>query len=118
MMHNSFNLSLFFQMPDRNPCQAPVDPQPLNEDALADKFKSRDFLQDTVVGGFVKGDGVLGLVFYFALGPLLLLCGFSARRRRWCFGFGLKNNVVSGTVPASSSRNTSDPNSKNKILSR
>jgi hypothetical protein len=78
MMNDPFNLSLFLQMSDRNPRQAPVDFQPLNEDALADKFESRDFLQDTVVGGFVKGDGVLGLVFYFALGPLLLLCRFSA----------------------------------------
>lgn len=78
MMNDPFDLSLFFQMSDRNPCQTPVDLQPLNEDALADKFESRDFLQDTVVGRLVKGDGMLGLVFYFALGPLLLLCGFSA----------------------------------------
>jgi hypothetical protein len=78
MMDDPFNLSLLLQMSNRNPCQAPIDLQPLNKDALADKFEGRDFLQDTVVGGFIEGNGVLGLVFYFALRPLLFLCGFAA----------------------------------------
>ena len=78
MMDDSLNLSLFLQMSNRNPCQAPINFQPLNEDALANEFEGGDFLQDTVVGGFVEGNGVLGLVFYFALGPLLFLCGLSA----------------------------------------
>lgn len=78
MVNDPLDLSLLLQMSNRNPCQASIDLQPFDEDALADEFEGGDFLQDTVIGGFVEGDGVLGLVFYFALGPLLLLCGFSA----------------------------------------
>ena len=77
MVNNPLNLSLLLQMSNRNPCQTPIDLQPLNKNTLADEFEGGDFLQDTVVGGFVKGDGVLGLVFYFSLGPLLLLCGLA-----------------------------------------
>jgi len=78
MMDDPLDLSLFLQMSNRNSCQTAVDFQPLDEDALADEFEGGDFLQDTVIGGLVEGDGVLGLVFYFSLGPLLLLCGFAA----------------------------------------
>jgi hypothetical protein len=78
MMNDAFDMSLLLQMSNCNPCQTPIDLQALDEDTLADEFEGGDFLQDTVVGGLVEGDGVLGLVFYFAFGPLLLLCGFAA----------------------------------------
>ena len=78
MVHNPFDLSLLLKMPDSNPCKTPIDLQPFDKNALADELESGDFFQDTVVRGFIKGDGVLCLVFYFSLGPLLLLCGLAA----------------------------------------
>jgi len=78
VMNDPLDLSFLLQMSDSNPCKTPVDLQPLDEDALADEFEGGDFLHDTVICGFVKGDGVLCFVLDFSLGPLLLLCGFAA----------------------------------------
>lgn len=77
-MHNALDLTLLLQVPDCDTSQRAVDLETFDEDALADELEGGDFLQDTVVGGFVKGDGVLGLILDFSLGPLLLLCGFAA----------------------------------------
>jgi hypothetical protein len=77
MVNDPLDLSLLLQMSNRNPCQTTIDLQPLDEDTLTNEFEGGDFLQDTVIGGFIEGDGVLGFVFYFALGPFLLLCGLA-----------------------------------------
>ena len=89
-MHDPLDLTLLLEVPDSYPRQAPVDLQPLDEDALADEAEGWDFLEDTVVRGLVEDDGVLGLVLDLALGPLLLLCSLSAARRcGCCLSFGL-----------------------------
>ena len=88
-MDDPLNRALFLQVSDRRTGQAPVDFEPLNEDALADETEGGHFLHDTVECGLVKDDGVLGLVFDFALGPLLLLGSFSAGGRCCSFCFGL-----------------------------
>lgn len=90
MMHDLLDRALLRQVPDRNARQAAVDLEALDEDGLADELEGGDLLQDTVVRGLVEDDGVLCLVLYFALGPLLLLCGLAAGGWRGCFcGFGL-----------------------------
>ena len=89
VVHNSLDQLLLLKVADSNAGQAAVNFETLNEDALADELEGGDFLQDTVVGGLVEGDSVLGLVLDLALGPLLLLGGFSAARCGWgsfCFG--------------------------------
>lgn len=78
VVYDPLDLSLLLKMPDSNPCKTSINLQPFDKNALADEFESGDFFHDTVVGGFIEGDGVLCLVFYFSLGPLLLLCGFAA----------------------------------------
>jgi hypothetical protein len=84
------------EMPDSNASQAAVDFEALDENALADEFEGGDFLQDTVVGGLVEDDGVLGLVLDLSLGPLLLLRGFTtAGGSGGCFCFGLWEEVPS-----------------------
>lgn len=75
-------------MPDSDTSQRSVDLETLDEDALGDELEGGDLLEDTVVEGLVEGDGVLGLVLDLALGPLLLLGGFSSRGDGG-FGFGL-----------------------------
>lgn len=77
-MNDPLDLTLLLQMSDSNSCKTSIDLQPLDKDTLADEFESGDFFHDTVIGGFIEGDGVLCLVFYFSLGPLFLLCGFTA----------------------------------------
>jgi len=89
VMDNPLNRALFLQMGDRRTGQAPVDLEPLDEDALADETEGGHFLHDAVECGLVEDDGVLGLVFNFTLGPLLLLGSFSTRGRCCCFCFGL-----------------------------
>ena len=84
VVHNPLDLPLLLQVPDGYPRKTPVDLQTLDEDALADEAEGGDFFEDTVVGGLVKGDGVLGLVLDLSLGPLLLLCGLAAAGGRGC----------------------------------
>ena len=84
MVHDPLDLTLLLQVPDSYPRQAPVDLQPLDEDALADEAEGRDLLEDTVVGRLVEDNGVLRLVLDLALGPLLLLCGLAAAGGRGC----------------------------------
>ena len=79
VVHDPLDLALLLQVPDSYPCQAPIDLQPLDEDALTDKAEGRDFLQNTVVGGLVKDHRMLGLVLDLSLRPLLLLRGLAAR---------------------------------------
>ena len=95
VVHDPLDLTLLLQVPDSYPRQAPVDLQPLDEDALADEAEGRDLLDDAVVGGLVNGDGVVGLVLDLALGPLLLLGRLAAARRRGCccLGFGLQTKM-------------------------
>jgi len=82
------NLTLLLQVLDSKSCKTAVDFEPLNEDTLGDETESGNFLYDTVVGGLVDVDNVLGLVLDFSLGPLLLLGSFSATggRRGFCLG--------------------------------
>lgn len=90
-MHYPFDLLIFLQMANSNTSQTAVNLETLDEDALADEFEGGDFLQDTVIGGFVEADRVYGLILDFSLRPLLLLCGFSSTTRGGCcFCFGLR----------------------------
>ena len=98
MLHNLPNQALLLQMLNRPPRQTAVDLQPLNEDALADEAERRDLLHDAVIQRLVQNDVVLRFVLDFALGPLLLLRGFSAPAGCgccFCFGLGLWGFVVS-----------------------
>lgn len=88
-MNNPLYLALFFQVPDRNSRQAPINLQSFNEDALADKPEGRNFLDDTVVCRFVKSNSVLGLILDLSLRPLLFLSGLSSRGCCSCLCFGL-----------------------------
>ena len=67
MVHNASNLSLLLQMTDSNPCQAAIDFESLDKNALTDKFEGRDFFHDSVKQGLVKVDNVLRLVLDFSL---------------------------------------------------
>lgn len=78
MMDNSLDETLPLQVLDSNTGETAVNLETFDEDGLGDVSEGRDFLEDTVVGGLVKGDGVLGLVLDLSLGPLLLLCGLAA----------------------------------------
>jgi hypothetical protein len=88
VVYNPLNLALLLQVSDGNAGETSVDFQALDENALADEPEGRNFLDDTVVGRLVKGDGVLSLILDFSLRPLLFLCGFTARRCRRSFSFG------------------------------
>jgi len=77
-MHDRLDQILVFQMFDSKTSQRAAYPETLNEDALTDKFEGGNLLQDTVVGGFIEIDSVLGLVLDLALRPLLLFCCLAA----------------------------------------
>jgi len=62
---------------DRNPSEATIDLESFDEDTLRNESESWRFLEDTIVCGLIKSDGVLCLVFNLAFGPLLLLGGFA-----------------------------------------
>ncbi len=67
MVHNSLDLLLFLKMANSDTSQTAVDLESFNEDALADEFEGRDFLQDAVIGSLVEVDRVLGLVLDLSL---------------------------------------------------
>jgi len=79
-MHDPLDGALLLEMPDGHPGKTAVDLQPLDQNRLRDKLEGRDFFQDTVVDDLVEDNGVDCLVLDLPLGPLLLLCGFSATR--------------------------------------
>lgn len=89
MVNNSLDETLPLQVLDSNTGKTAVDLESFDEDGLGDVSEGGDFLKDTVVGGLVKGDGVLGLVLDLSLGPLLLLCGLAAAGCGRCLSFGL-----------------------------
>ena len=72
MVNNALDLALLLQMSDSNTCQATVDLESLDEDALADETEGGDLLHDTVIRGFVAHHGVLSLVLDLSLRPFLL----------------------------------------------
>lgn len=78
VVHDCLDLPLLLQMPDCDAGKRATDLQPLDEDRLADETESGDLLHNTVVGGLVNHDGVLGLVLDLSLRPLLLLGGLAA----------------------------------------
>lgn len=78
VVHDALDQALLLQMSDGNACQASIDLQTLNENALADEAPCRSFLHDTVEGSLVTDDGVLCLVLDLSLRPLLLLSSLSA----------------------------------------
>jgi len=53
VMHNALDQALLLQMSDGNACQASIDLQSLNENALADETPGGSFLHDTVECSFV-----------------------------------------------------------------
>lgn len=77
-MHDPLDLSFLLKMLDSETGQATTDFKTFNKNTLADEFEGRDFFKNTIVGGFIKGDRVLGLVLDLSFRPLLLLCRFSA----------------------------------------
>lgn len=87
-MHDPLDGAFLLEMPDSYPGETAVDLQPLNQDRLRDELEGRDFFQDTVVDGFVEDNSMDCLVLNLSLGPLLLLCGFSARGSRLSCAFG------------------------------
>lgn len=79
MVHDAFDQTFLLQMFDGDTCQASVDFQSFNENALTDETPCRHFLHHTVKGWFITDDRVLSLVLDLALRPLLLLSSFSTR---------------------------------------
>jgi len=77
-VHNPLDGALLLEMPDSYPGETAVDLQPLNQDRLRDELERRNFFQDTVVDSLVEDNSVDCLILDLSLGPLLLLCGFSA----------------------------------------
>jgi hypothetical protein len=80
-------------MPNSNTSETTVNFESLDEDGLGDESEGGNFLQDTVVGGLVERDGVLGLILDLSLGPLLFLGGFSSRGGCGGFGFSLESET-------------------------
>jgi hypothetical protein len=89
-MNDPLDLTFLLQMPNCHTRKAAIDLQPLDEDTLADEPEGGDFLDDTFVCRFVKGDSVLSLILDFSFRPLLLLCGFAATRWGRCLSFSLR----------------------------
>lgn len=77
-MYNGLDKLLPLEVADGNAGERAVDLETLDEDALADELEGGDFLQNTVVGGLVEDNGVLGLILDLSLGPLLLLRGLAS----------------------------------------
>jgi hypothetical protein len=73
-MHDPLDSSFFLKVLNSNTSQATTNFETFNENTLADEFECGDFFENTVVGGLVKRDRVLGLVLDLSLRPLLLLC--------------------------------------------
>ena len=88
-MHDPLDKSVPLKLTNSDTGQATVNFETFNENTLADEFESGDFFEDTVVGGLVKRDSVLGLVLNLSFRPLLLLCRFPTCSRG-CFCFSLK----------------------------
>ena len=99
-MHNPLYLLFLLQMANGDTSQTTVDLETLDEDALADEFEGGDFLQDTVIGGFVEADSVYCLVLNLSLRPLLLFGGLSTTRcgRYFCFGLIIQIQYRSSRV--------------------
>ena len=100
MVDDSLDRTLLLEVSDRNPSEATIDLESFDEDTLRNESEGWRFLEDTIIGCLIKSDGVLRLVFNFALGPLLLLGGF-ATGWCWCccFGFSLKEGINTTTYP-------------------
>jgi hypothetical protein len=91
VVNNALNETLLFKVPDGKTSEGAVDFQSFDEDALADESEGRDFLHNTFIAVLVDGNGVLGLVLDFALGPLLFLSGLASTGGGGCsFSLGLK----------------------------
>ena len=77
VVDDSLDRTLFLEVSDCNPSEATIDLKSFDENTLRNESEGWRFLEDTIVSGLIKSDGVLRLVFNLALGPLLLLGGFS-----------------------------------------
>ena len=77
MVDDSLNRSLLLEVSNRNPSEATIDLESFDKDTLRNETEGWCFLEDTIICGLIKSDGVLCLVFNLALGPLLLLGGFA-----------------------------------------
>ena len=82
MVDNLLDLALLRKMAHRDTRESSADLETLDEDRDRDELERRDLLQDAVVCGLVKRDGVLRLVLDLALGPLLLFRGLAATTTR------------------------------------
>lgn len=67
MVHNFLDLTVLGEGTDDNTCEGPIDLQSLDQDGLGYESESGDLLHDTVVRGLIEDDGVLRLIFDFAL---------------------------------------------------
>lgn len=106
MVDDSLNRTLLLEVSDRNPSEATIDLESFDEDTLRNESEGWRFLEDTIVSGLIKSDGVLRFVLDLALRPLLLLGGFATGC--WCcrFGFCLKEKGINTSMY---------PNRKNAI---
>lgn len=67
MVHNFLDLTVLREGTNDNTREGPIDLQSLDQDRLGDESEGRDFFHDTVVRGLIEDDGVLRLIFDFAL---------------------------------------------------
>jgi hypothetical protein len=67
MVDNALDRAFLLKVPDCDPCKTAVNLEPLDENTLGNESEGRRFLEDTIIGGLVKGDGVLRLVLDLSL---------------------------------------------------
>jgi hypothetical protein len=67
VVDNALNRTLLLKVSDCDSSETAINLKSLYEDALGDESEGWRFLEDTVVGGLVQGDGVLCLVLDLSL---------------------------------------------------
>ena len=67
MVDNALDRAFLLKVPDCDPCKTAVNLEPLDENTLRNESEGRRFLEDTIIGGLVKGNGVLRLVLDLSL---------------------------------------------------
>lgn len=73
VVENGTNESLLFKLTKGTTGERASDLETVDQDWRGDQLVSGHFLEQTIVSVLVKDNGVVGLLLYFALGPLLLL---------------------------------------------
>ena len=71
MTRDGLNQTLSFELTDGNTSQRTVQLETINQNRLRDELVGRNFLEQTIVGGLIEDNQVVGLVLDLLSGPLL-----------------------------------------------